>query len=59
MEDKRTKRPRDEMFLAIDSEVAERLRLRRIQTKRPVCRIVEEILAEHFDVHMAESPSAG
>lgn len=44
-----TKRPRRRLVTEIDPDLIERLQIERVQTRRPVNHILEEILARHFD----------
>jgi hypothetical protein len=47
------KKPRERLVVEIDPDLVRRLKTERIETRRPVNHIVEEVLARHYD---AEAP---
>lgn len=43
------RKARERLVVEIDPEIVKRLRTERIETRRPVNHIVEEVLARHYD----------
>jgi hypothetical protein len=52
METTPPKKPRERLVVEIDPDLVKRLRTERVETKRPVNHIVEEVLARHYDVEL-------
>ncbi len=44
------KKPRERVVMYLCPDVLRRVRLHRLDTKKPVGRIVEEVLANHFEM---------